>query len=62
LNPHKNHKSFNKNLNLAQIGEGLQDQGSLKSKIRNLKQIKSSLKTPKLRLKIKRLFKDNKKA
>ena len=60
--PHKHHKSWNKNLNLAQIDDRLKDQGPLKSKIRNLKQIIRSLKTPKLRLKIKRLFEDKKKA
>jgi hypothetical protein len=61
LNPHKNHKSINKFLNAPQREEGLKDQDSLESKIINLKKLGNSQKTPKLRLKIKRLLKDKKK-
>ena len=46
---------------MPQREEGLKDQDSLESKIINLKQLGNSLKTPKLRLNIKRLFKHKKK-
>ncbi len=61
MNPHKKNKSVNKFFYAPQREEGLKDQDSLESKIISLKQLGNSLKTPKLRLNIKRLFKHKKK-